>query len=114
MVGKVNGRVDPFEMNEVTLDPFTKCKILDVNMACTHRRFLGIAHSRAAVVVLVSDGCGFLGDVKVPEDTTNKEGHTPYVTGGHEFGLGRREGHSGLESCIVDNSTAHQLDANTA
>ena len=114
MVSKVNGRVNPFEMNEVALNPFTKCKILDIDMSCTCRSYLGVAHSRAAVVVLVSNGRGFLGDVKVPEDTANKEGHTPYITGGHEFGLGCREGHSGLESCFVGNSTARQLDANSA
>ncbi len=55
MVGKVNGRVDPFEANEVALNPFTKCEILDIDMACTRRRFVGIAHNRAAVVVLVDE-----------------------------------------------------------
>jgi hypothetical protein len=37
MVSNIDGSVDLFKMGEIALDPFTKGKILNVNMARAHR-----------------------------------------------------------------------------
>ncbi len=106
MVSNINGCVDVFELNEIALDPFTKRKILDINVARTHRGLLGVAHCHATVVVLVCDGGCFLRDVQVPKDTPNKEGHLLDITGSHEFCFGCRKGHGGLKLCFIGNRTA--------
>ncbi len=106
MVGDVDQRVDPFEMDEVTLDPFTKSKILNINMACMRRGFLSIAHRHTTVVVLVCNGGSFLWDIEVPEDTTDREGHSAEVACGHKFSLCQREGNCWLKYGLVGNCAA--------
>ncbi len=66
MVSDIDGSVDLFKMDEIALDPFTKGKILNVNMAHARGGLLSIAHSRTAVIVLVGNGCGLLGNIEVP------------------------------------------------
>ncbi len=66
MVGDVNEGINAFQVDEVAFDPVTKGKVFDVDVSCACGRFLGVAHGRASVVVLVSDGGGFLWDVEVP------------------------------------------------
>ncbi len=113
MVGNVDQCVDPFETYEVMLNPFTKGKILNIDMVCMRRGLLSIAHCRATIVVFVSNGHGFLWDIEVPEYTTDKEGHAAEVTGGHKFSLCRREGNCWLKLGFVGNCAASKLDAGT-
>ena len=72
MVGNVNRSVDPFKSDEVAFDPITESKVFDVNVTCACRRFLGIRHSGAAIVIFICKCCSFLRDIKVPEDATNE------------------------------------------
>ncbi len=101
-------------MNQISLDPFTKSKILDIDMARTHHGLLSIAHCRTTIVVLICDGGGFLGGVEVPQDTPDKERHLADVTSGHKFCLGSRERNRGLELVLVGDGATCKLNTDTA
>ena len=86
-----------FKMDQVLFNPFTKCKVLDVNMACAASWLLRISHCSTAIIIFICYcGC-FLWDVYVPKDTANKEAHSTYITGGHEFCFSGGEGNCGLK-----------------
>jgi hypothetical protein len=106
VVRNIDRSVNPFKMDEITFDPITKREILNVDMACSRRGFLGVPHGGTAIIVFVSDGRSFLGYVEVPQDTADKEGHSADVTGSHEFGFCGGERDCGLELCLVGNGAA--------
>jgi hypothetical protein len=106
VIGKIDRGVNSFEMDKISLNPFTKCKVLDVNMAGTGGWLLSVAHSRATIVVRIRYGGCFLWDVEVPEYTSDKERHTTDVACSHKFHLSAREGHSRLEFSLVCYRTA--------
>ena len=83
MVCNINRSINSFEMDQILLDPFTKSKILDIDMASRRHGLLSIAHRHTTVVVLVCNGGSFLWDIEVPEDTTDEEGHLAEVACGH-------------------------------
>jgi hypothetical protein len=66
MASKIDGRIHPFEMDEIAFYPFVESKIFDINMTCARCWLLGIAHGDAPVIVLIGDSSGFLWYIKVP------------------------------------------------
>jgi hypothetical protein len=64
-----------------------KGKILYVNVMSASGWLLGIAHRGTAIIVLVCNSSGFLGNVKIPKNAPDKETHSAYVHGGHQFSL---------------------------
>ncbi len=73
LIGEVNRRVNTFQSEEVTFDPFAQSEVLDIDVTSAGSWFLGITHCGTAVVVLVCYGCSFLGNVQIPEDTADEE-----------------------------------------
>ena len=68
----VDGSVNSFENDEVTLHPVTQRKILNVNVMCAWSRFLGVAHRSTTIIVLVSHRSRLLWDIEISKDTANK------------------------------------------
>ncbi len=66
MVSNINGSVDAFEVNKIMLDPFTERNVFDINMSSPCCGLLGIPHGRTSIIVLVCDGGGLLGNIKIP------------------------------------------------
>jgi hypothetical protein len=89
MVGHIDRSIDAIEEEEVGFNPFTACKVFDVNVTCSRGGFLRVFHSGATVVIFVEECSCFLGYIKVPEYASNKEDHFASVAGGHKFGFCR-------------------------
>jgi hypothetical protein len=73
VIRDIDRDVDSFEVDKIMSNPISKCKIFDINMACPGGWFLHVTHGSAAIVILVCNSCGFLGDVKVPQYAVDKE-----------------------------------------
>jgi hypothetical protein len=114
MVCNINQSINLFEMDQILLNPFTKRKILDIDMANTRRGLLSAAHCHTTVVVLICHVGGFLGDVEAPKDTPDKERHPADTASGHKFRLGSRERNRGLELGFVGNRVTGKLNTDTA
>jgi hypothetical protein len=114
VVSDIDRGVNPLEVDEVAFDPITKRKIFNVDMACPCRGFLGVSHGGTAIIVFVCNGRGFLGYVKVPQYTTDKERHSADITSSHEFGFRGGERNCGLELRLVGNGAAGQLNTDAA
>jgi hypothetical protein len=110
----IDGRVHPFENNEVTFHPTTQRKILNVNMTCAWGRLLGFAHCSTTVIVFVSHRSCLLWSIQIPENTTNKEAHLTNIAGRHKFCLSGGQCHSGLEFCFLGKGAAGELNTHTA
>jgi hypothetical protein len=76
VVRNVNGRVDSFQADKITLHPVTESEVFNIDMACAGCGFMCIAHSRTAVIVFIGNGGSFLRDVQVPQDAAHKELHS--------------------------------------
>ncbi len=66
MVSNIIGRVDAFEVNKIMLNPFTECTVFDINMSSPCCGLLGIAHGGISIIVLMFNGGGLLGNIKIP------------------------------------------------
>ena len=68
--GKVIRSIDrcihPFEMDKVTFDPFTECKVFNINVSSAIRWFLCIPHCSTAVIILVRYRSCFLWYIQIP------------------------------------------------
>jgi len=54
MVRNIDGCINPFQEDKILFHPFTKSKILDVNVSSPTSRFLRVGHSRASIIVIDS------------------------------------------------------------
>ena len=86
----VDGNVDTFENDKVTLHPVAQRKVFNNNVTCAWSRFLGIAHRCTTVVVLVSHSSRLLWDIEIPKDTSNIEAHATNIACCHKFSLSGR------------------------
>jgi hypothetical protein len=86
----VDGSVDMFENDKVTLHPVAQRKVFNVNVTCAWSRFLGIAHQCTTVLVLASHSSRLLWDIEIPKDTSNIEAHATNIACRHKFSLSGR------------------------
>ena len=71
-VSHVDGGVNTFELDQISLDPFEQDIILNVHVPCPWRGFLCIGHYSAGIIILIEDGCRILWDAQIPHDTADK------------------------------------------